>query len=186
MDPNARFPNSRPFMSGTQSDPVANSQGQQDQTESLMDEGTDAGRKVYDQAARHLREGWGRLPELDGYVTRPVQANPLMTIALAGAVGYALGYLFHGRDSHWGRSAVRGRRWLRGHDTGKTTLQRNAEKALRMKREAGPDARIPEHQTAHEGGVRGSQVNYSDTAIGKEPTYTPNLKRSRVARSGDA
>src|SRR4051794_24405647 len=71
---------------------------------------------------------------------------------------------------------------LRG---GKTPLQRNMEKALRMKQEAGPQTNIPEHRTAHEGGVQGSQVNYSDTAVGKEPTYTPNLKRSHVARSGD-
>jgi hemerythrin-like domain-containing protein len=69
---------------------------------------------------------------------------------------------------------------------GKTPLQRNMEKALQMKQQAGPQTNIPEHQTAHEGGVQGSQVNYSDTAVGKEPTYTPNLKRSHVARSGDA
>jgi hypothetical protein len=59
-------------------------------------------------------------------------------------------------------------------------------KALHLKQEAEPQTNIPEHQTAHEGGVQGSQVNYSDTAVGKEPTYTPNLKRSHVARSGDA
>ena len=85
------------------------------------------------------------------------------------------------------------RQWFAGrrggstpqHD-GKTTLQENAEKALQMKREAGPAAHIPEHQTAHEGGVHGSQVGYSDTAVGKEPTYTPNLKRSHNPRTGDA
>ena len=55
-----------------------------------------------------------------------------------------------------------------------------------MKQDAGQQTNIPEHKTAHEGGVQGSQVNYSDTAVGKEPTYTPNLKRSHVARSGDA
>ena len=55
-----------------------------------------------------------------------------------------------------------------------------------LKQQAGPQTNIPEHQTAHEGGVQGSQVNYSDTAVGQEPTYTPNLKRSHVARSGDA
>jgi len=69
---------------------------------------------------------------------------------------------------------------------GRSELQVNAEKALEMKRTAGPLTNIPEHQTAHEGGVQGAQVNYSDTMIGKESTYTSNLKRSHNARSGDA
>jgi hypothetical protein len=69
---------------------------------------------------------------------------------------------------------------------GKSDLQKNMEKALHMKQQAGPQTNIPEHQTAHGGEVQGAQVNYTDTSLGKEPTYTPNLKRSRVARSGDA
>ena len=73
-----------------------------------------------------------------------------------------------------------------GQPQGKSQLQSNAEKALEMKRDAGQQTNIPEHQTAHQGGVQGSQVNYSDTAVGKEPTYTPNLKRSHNARTGDA
>jgi hypothetical protein len=80
-------------------------------------------------------------------------------------------------------NTIRG--WLGQRQDRKTSLQKNAEKAMRLKREAGPQANIPEHQTAHDGGVQGSQVNYSDTTVGKEPTYTPNLKRSHVARSGD-
>lgn len=68
----------------------------------------------------------------------------------------------------------------------KSDLQLNAEKALEMKRHAPPTAQIPEHQTSHQGGVKGPQVNYTDTALGVEPTYTPNLKRSHNARSGDA
>jgi hypothetical protein len=75
---------------------------------------------------------------------------------------------------------------LGGDDSGKTELQTNAEKALRMKTEAGPQTSIPEHQTSHEGGVKGSQVGYTDTAVGTESTYTSNLKRSHNARSGDA
>ncbi|WP_375459985.1 hypothetical protein [uncultured Enterovirga sp.] len=71
-------------------------------------------------------------------------------------------------------------------DAGKSQLQVNAEKALEMKREAGPDAHIPEHQTSHEGGVQGGQVGYTDTAVGKESTYASNLKRSHTARTGDA
>jgi hypothetical protein len=42
---------------------------------------------------------------------------------------------------------------------GKSELQANAEKALEMKRQAGPQTNIPEHQTSHEGGVQGSQIN---------------------------
>ena len=68
----------------------------------------------------------------------------------------------------------------------KTELQQHAEKALQMKKEAGPQTNIPEHQTSHEGGVHGGQINYTDTAIGKESTYESNLKRSHNARTGDA
>ena len=68
---------------------------------------------------------------------------------------------------------------------GKGDLKQNMEKALAMKREAGPQTNIPEHQTSREGGVQSPQVNYTDTGLGREPTYTPNLKRSNVARSGD-
>jgi hypothetical protein len=73
-----------------------------------------------------------------------------------------------------------------GSEPHKSDLQQNAEKALHMKQEAGPQAHIPPHQTAHEGGVQGSQFNYTDTALGKESTYASNLKRSHNARSGDA
>jgi hypothetical protein len=65
-------------------------------------------------------------------------------------------------------------------------LRRNAEKALRMRKAAGPQTRIPAHRTAHQGGVQGPQIGYSDTALGKEATYTSNLKRSHNARTGDA
>jgi hypothetical protein len=68
---------------------------------------------------------------------------------------------------------------------GQGDLQQNMEKALAMKQEAGPQTNIPEHQTRQEGGVQGAQVNRTDTGVGTEPTHTPNLKRSRVARSGD-
>ena len=68
---------------------------------------------------------------------------------------------------------------------GQSDLKQNMEKALAMKQEAGPQTSIPEHQTRREGEVHGAQVNYTDTGVGPEPTYTPNLKRSRVARSGD-
>ena len=55
-----------------------------------------------------------------------------------------------------------------------------------MKQEAGPQTHIPEHQTANEGAIKGGQINYTDTALGKEGTYTENTGRSRGARTGDA
>lgn len=68
---------------------------------------------------------------------------------------------------------------------GSDNLKANAEKALRMKQQAGPQTTTPEHRTAREGAVRDAQVNMTDTAMGREPTQTPNLKRSHNARSGD-
>lgn len=63
-------------------------------------------------------------------------------------------------------------------------LMANAEKALRMKQEAGPQTHIPEHQTPHEG-MDPHNVEL-DRSSGREAGFTPQLKRSRVARSGDA
>jgi hypothetical protein len=67
----------------------------------------------------------------------------------------------------------------------KSDLQKNMEKALHMKQEAGPQTSIPEHQTAHEGGVGEPQIGMTDRDAGSEGSYTPQLKRSRVARSCD-
>ncbi|MCG7393571.1 hypothetical protein MHY87_11700 [Microvirga sp. ACRRW] len=65
-------------------------------------------------------------------------------------------------------------------------LMANAEKALRMKQEAGPQANIPEHQTAHEGMQQDPHQVEIDSTGGREAGFTPQLKRSKVARSGDA
>ena len=64
-------------------------------------------------------------------------------------------------------------------------LKQNMEKALAMKQQAGPQTSIPEHQTRHEGGVSGQQMNMTDRDAGSQGSYQPQLKRSRVARSGD-
>jgi len=63
-------------------------------------------------------------------------------------------------------------------------LVANAEKALRMKQENGVGANIPPHQTANEG-MRLKETN-EDHIPAREGFNTPELKRSRVARSGDA
>lgn len=63
-------------------------------------------------------------------------------------------------------------------------LRANAEKALRMKQEAGPAANIPEHRTAHEG-MR-PDTHKVEVDRDREADFTSQLKRSKVARSGDA
>jgi hypothetical protein len=65
-------------------------------------------------------------------------------------------------------------------------LKANAEKALRMKQEAGPQTNIPDHQTAHEGMHGDPNRVEIDASRGREAGFTPQLKRSKVARSGDA
>lgn len=77
----------------------------------------------------------------------------------------------------------RGDRGNAGRD--KTELQRNMEKALHMKKDAGSAAHIPEHQTARDGMKPAHDPEMSDATRGAEAGFTPQLKRSRVARSGD-
>ncbi len=77
--------------------------------------------------------------------------------------------------------------WLnpkaRRAESAKADLKANAEKALRMKQEAGPQTNIPEHQTAHEG-LRPKTTNEDHTPA-REGYFEPELKRTKVARSGD-
>jgi hypothetical protein len=68
---------------------------------------------------------------------------------------------------------------------GKSELQSNMEKALHMKKDAGAAAHIPQHQTAREGMKPAHDPEMSDATRGAEAGFTPQLKRSRVARSGD-
>ncbi|HEV2566658.1 MAG TPA: hypothetical protein VGU19_16420 [Microvirga sp.] len=63
-------------------------------------------------------------------------------------------------------------------------LKANAEKALRMKQEAGPQTNIPEHQTANEG--MNPKTTNEDHIPAREGYFEPELKRTKVARSGDA
>jgi hypothetical protein len=79
--------------------------------------------------------------------------------------------------------------WVRsktGGDRARETLKANAEKALAMKRAAEPHAKIPPYQTAGEGMQPAADPHMSDATRGAEAGFTPQLKRSRVARSGDA
>ncbi|WP_181706481.1 hypothetical protein [Chthonobacter rhizosphaerae] len=61
----------------------------------------------------------------------------------------------------------------------------NMEKALKMKEAAGPQTTTPEHTEAHDNGVHGAQMGYTDTRLGKEGTWTENVGRSHGARVGD-
>ena len=78
--------------------------------------------------------------------------------------------------------------WLnpqkRRADRAREELKANAEKALRMKQEAGTGAHIPPHQTANEG-MRDHSSN-EDHIPAREGYFQPELKRTKVARSGDA
>lgn len=70
-------------------------------------------------------------------------------------------------------------------DRARNELKANAEKALAMKRQAGPGANIPPHQTAHEGMRPANDSLTNDTTRAAEAGFTPQMKRSHVARSGD-
>ncbi len=72
------------------------------------------------------------------------------------------------------------------NDRARNELKANAEKALAMKRESGVGAAIPPHQTAHEGMRPANDSLVNDATRAAEAGFTPQLKRSRVARSGDA
>jgi len=63
-------------------------------------------------------------------------------------------------------------------------LKANAEKALRMKQEADTGAHVPPHRTAHEG--MNPKTSNEDHTPAREGYFQPELKRTKVARSGDA
>jgi hypothetical protein len=63
-------------------------------------------------------------------------------------------------------------------------LMANAEKALRMKQEGDSGTHIPPHRTANEG--MSDHSSNEDHVPAREGFFTPELKRTKVARSGDA
>jgi len=63
-------------------------------------------------------------------------------------------------------------------------LRANAEKALRMKQESGAQAKIPPHQNSNEG-MQSANVNTDVSRGSQEGAFEPQLKRTKVARSGD-
>jgi hypothetical protein len=79
--------------------------------------------------------------------------------------------------------------WLsnkaRGGGRARNALKAHAEKALAMKKEAGDDKVIPPYHTAHEGMQRNDDAEAHHANRSADAGFTPQLKRSRVARSGD-
>ena len=63
-------------------------------------------------------------------------------------------------------------------------LVANAEKALRMKQEGLSETQIPPHQTPGQGMHPDPAERGAD--LGREAGFTPQLKRSRAPRKGDA
>jgi hypothetical protein len=72
-----------------------------------------------------------------------------------------------------------------GAGQGKGELQRNMEKALEMKNAAHAKTQVPEHRTPGEGMKPANDPEMGDAARAADAGFTPQLKRSRVARSGD-
>ena len=76
--------------------------------------------------------------------------------------------------------------WVRskaGRDQ-RNDLQKNMEKALEMKRQAGPQTHIPEHQTSNEG-MQSDHVNNNVDRQEQHGAFEPQLKRTRGSRQGD-
>jgi hypothetical protein len=69
-------------------------------------------------------------------------------------------------------------------DRARSELRANAEKALRMRQEADTGSHIPPHRTASEG-MKPHPSN-EDHVPAREGSFTPEFKRAKVARSGDA
>jgi hypothetical protein len=80
--------------------------------------------------------------------------------------------------------------WLnpgkRRADRARDELKANAERALRMKQEADTATRTPPDQTPNEGMRVKPSAPEADAERGREAGFTPQLKRSKAARSGDA
>jgi hypothetical protein len=80
--------------------------------------------------------------------------------------------------------------WVRSRtgaaDTTNAAQKANAEKALAMKQAADSETHIPPHRTASEGMRPANDPHLTGATRGSEGGFTPQLKRSKVARSGDA
>ncbi len=71
------------------------------------------------------------------------------------------------------------------NENDKSKLQKNMEKALEMKKEAGPEAQIPEDQTSHDGMKSLPNKGIAPSGAFNAEGNTPVLSRSHGVRSSD-
>ena len=69
-------------------------------------------------------------------------------------------------------------------DRARSELRANAERALRMRQEADTGSHIPPHRTSNDG--MKPHPSKEDHVPAREGNFTPEFKRAKVARSGDA
>lgn len=69
-------------------------------------------------------------------------------------------------------------------DRARSELRANAERALRMRQEADTGSHIPPHRTSNDG--MKPHPSREDHVPAREGYFTPEFKRAKVARSGDA
>jgi hypothetical protein len=76
--------------------------------------------------------------------------------------------------------------FTRGGEPQKSDLQKNMERALEMKKAAGPQTNIPEHTTAHSGNEGSTQTENDNVGRQQQQgAFEPQLKRTRGTRQGD-
>ena len=71
----------------------------------VADQASDLARQAYHQGEQYVQEGRRRYPQAERYyrdgtriVEHQVQESPWLALLLAGAVGYVLALVVHGRD----------------------------------------------------------------------------------------
>jgi ElaB/YqjD/DUF883 family membrane-anchored ribosome-binding protein len=71
----------------------------------VADQASDLARQAYQEGERYVQEGRRRYPQAERYyrdgtrlVEHQVQESPWLALLLAGAVGYVMALLVHGRD----------------------------------------------------------------------------------------
>jgi hypothetical protein len=73
----------------------------------------------------------------------------------------------------------------KNHEQDKSKLQKNMEKALEMKKEAGSETHIPEHRTADEGMKPLPNKDIAPSGALNAEGNTPVLSRSHGVRTSD-
>jgi ElaB/YqjD/DUF883 family membrane-anchored ribosome-binding protein len=76
----------------------------------VTESGSGAAREVYSQGQHYVRQASARYPEAERYyqdgsraISQQVAETPWLSLAVAGAVGYGLAWMIHGRWSNHGQ-----------------------------------------------------------------------------------